>query len=96
MSQHDELAAQVTGWLRQGLTLEDALGRLRRANHSKVSSVLAVSIACKMELGEAKKTVHDSLAWRDRREADDAFHDALFDAVEKLDDVPSDDTEDAI
>ena len=47
---------------------------MRQHGCSKIQSIKALMISREIGLGEAKKVVHLSPAWRDRRTSDDSFH----------------------
>jgi len=48
---------------------------------SKIDSIVVLREVLNLNLGEAKALVHLSRTWGDVRERDDAFHEALIDAV---------------
>lgn len=73
--------------LTEGKSVEDALVELRAAGASVCESILAVSKVQGCRLSEAKKTVHFSSAWADRREYHERFHDELEKALHEIDDV---------
>ena len=78
------LADEVSQMLRTGSSEEQVVAHLRQLGLDKIDSIKVLRAATGMSLGEAKKRVHLSEAWADRREADDAFHDAAFAAAKEL------------
>lgn len=69
-----EVLAEPTYW-------DDVMGVLRREGFSKVATIRATAELLRISLSEAKRRVHSSRAWADRREADERFHDALTDTL---------------
>lgn len=59
---------------------EEVLAVVRADGSSKVDGIRATVEVLGLPLGEAKVLVHNSVAWADRRAADEAFHDNLLDA----------------
>jgi ribosomal protein L7/L12 len=51
---------------------------------NKVEAIRLMAISKKMPLSEAKETVHYSPAWAFRREADEAFHESLYEALDQM------------
>jgi hypothetical protein len=65
------------GWLAAGAIENEVLGRLRQHGLEKIDSIAVLKTATGMSLADAKRVVHFSPAWADRREQDDALGDAL-------------------
>jgi ribosomal protein L7/L12 len=78
------LVRDVTQMLRTDSSEEQVVEHLRQLGLDKLDSIKVLRSATGMSLGQAKKTVHCSEAWADRREADDAFHEAAFAAAKEL------------
>lgn len=72
---------------REGKNDEEILNFLRSKGCSKVESIVVVKRALEIEPVKAKKLVHFSKAWADRREADEQFHESLHKAFEEEDDI---------
>ncbi|HET7489285.1 MAG TPA: hypothetical protein VFJ85_15240 [Acidimicrobiales bacterium] len=58
------------------------LAVLRAEGFSKIDCVKATVDQLRLPLGEAKRIVHDSDAWADIRDSDEAWHDSLATEVE--------------
>ncbi|PSQ70648.1 MAG: hypothetical protein BRD37_00115 [Bacteroidetes bacterium QH_8_67_23] len=68
--------------LEEGGTLEAVLRLLRQAGCSKTDSMRVVRSLKEVPLGEAKRIVHFSDAWQERRADDEHFHDELAQTFE--------------
>ena len=55
----------------------DEILSLRAEGFSKVDCIRATVEILRLPLADAKRIVHESRAWADRRERDDQFHDTL-------------------
>lgn len=65
------------------VTLRDPiLVTLRDQGFSKSDCIRATVEILRLPLADAKRIVHESRAWADRREQDDRFHDALIAELE--------------
>ena len=64
---------------------EATITALRAENLSKMQSIKRLCDDYGLKLSEANEKVHCSLAWRDRKEIDEAFQNRFWDLVEKLD-----------
>jgi hypothetical protein len=60
-----------------GARWDAVLEGLRMESFSKVECIRATIELLRLPLADAKRIVHESRAWADRREADDRFHDVL-------------------
>ena len=60
-----------------GARWDEILGTLRGEGSSKVECIRATVEILRLPLPDAKRIVHESRAWADRRDDDDQFHDAL-------------------
>jgi hypothetical protein len=65
------------GWRAAGAPDDEVLGRLRQNGLGKIDCIAVLHDATGLSLVDAKRAVHDSPAWADRREQDDALGDAL-------------------
>jgi hypothetical protein len=54
------------------------LENLRAEGFSKIDCIRATVEVLRLPLADAKRLVHESRAWADRREQDDQWHDALI------------------
>ena len=69
--------------LEKGGTLDAVLRLLRQAGCSKIDAMRVVKALEDVPLGEAKRLVHFSDAWQERRAEDERFHDELVQAFEE-------------
>lgn len=60
-----------------GARWDQILASLRSEGFSKVDCIRATVEILRLPLADAKRIVHESRAWADRRETDDQFHDVL-------------------
>lgn len=67
--------------LAAGVGLDDVLGELRRHDLSKIDSIRVVRDATGMALAEAKRLVHNSPAWADRRSLDEQVENTFLRAL---------------
>lgn len=61
-----------------GARWDAILDALRNEGFSKMDCIRASVEVLRLPLADAKRVVHESRAWADRREDDDRFHDALI------------------
>jgi hypothetical protein len=61
-----------------GARFDTILEMLRHEGFSKTACVRATVDVLRVPLADAKRLVHHSRAWADRREQDDTWHDALI------------------
>jgi hypothetical protein len=61
----------------EGARWDEILQTLCGEGFSKVDCIRATVEILRLPLADAKRIVHESRAWADRREADDQFHDVL-------------------
>jgi ribosomal protein L7/L12 len=71
------LVTRARETLSHGGDVEEVLALLRQSGCSKVESIKLLREIAGLGLGEAKRRVHLSETWRDRREADDELHASL-------------------
>lgn len=62
----------------EGARWDAILVALRNEGFSKIDCVRATVDLLRLPLADAKRVVHESYAWTDRREHDDRWHDALM------------------
>ncbi len=79
------LVARAREMLARDGTMEEVLSLLRRGGCSKIESIRLLREIAGLGLGEAKRRVHLSETWRDRRASDDELHASLEQLVPKLD-----------
>jgi hypothetical protein len=60
-----------------GARWDQILGTLRAEGFSKVECIQATVEILRLPLADAKRIVHESQAWADRRGDDDRFHEVL-------------------
>ena len=63
--------------IESGATLDQGLADLRAAHASVIDCIKAVHSVRACDLGEAKRIVHCSSAWEDKRKEHDRFHDEI-------------------
>ena len=61
-----------------GARWDEILETLRAEGFSKIDCIRATVEVLRLPLADAKRLVHESRAWADRREQDDQGHDALI------------------
>ena len=74
----------VAGMLRSGAGRDQVIAKMREAGIDKIDSMKLLRFAAGISLGEAKKWVHLSPAWSDRRQADDDFHESIIRNADEL------------
>lgn len=77
-------AETVKEMLDAGSDCETALQYLRDSNFDQIDSIKVMRFAMKVSANEAKKLVHYSRTWEDRRGAAEAIHEAAFEVIEKM------------
>jgi hypothetical protein len=63
--------------LDNGKSMDEVLAYLRSQGCTKVDCMWALEDYAGLTHGDAKRTVHESNAWADRREPDEALHEQL-------------------
>jgi len=61
----------------EGARWDEILASLRAEGFSKVDCIRTSVEILRLPLADAKRIVHESQAWADRRGTDDQFHDGL-------------------
>ena len=72
-----EVVARAKGMWDEGGRWDEILVRLRAEGFSKVDCIRATVEILRLPPNDAKRLVHESRAWADRRELDDEFHEVL-------------------
>ena len=72
-----EVTERATAMWDDGARWDEILGTLRDEGFSKVECIRATVEILRLPLSDAKRIVHESRAWADRREDDDRFHEVL-------------------
>jgi hypothetical protein len=72
-----EATERATALWDEGARWNEILASLRAEGFSKVDCIRATVEILRLPLVDAKRIVHESQAWADRRETDDQFHDVL-------------------
>jgi hypothetical protein len=80
-SSSDVTGHAATLWA-AGARWDEILQTLRAEGFSKIDSIRATVEVLRLPLADAKRLVHESRAWSDRREQDDLWHDALIAELE--------------
>jgi hypothetical protein len=73
----DQVTERATTMWNNGARWDEILGSLRAEGFSKLDCIRATVDILRLPLADAKRVVHESRAWADRRETDDQFHDVL-------------------
>jgi hypothetical protein len=81
MSSRDKLISECKDLVAQWRGEEDIVLFLRQHGCSKLESIAILKSALDVDLGQAKKIVHFSEAWKDRRLEDEKFHKDLETAL---------------
>ena len=68
---------RATAMWDDGARWDEILETLRAEGFSKVDCIRATVEILRLPLADAKRIVHDSRAWADRRKNDEQFHDVL-------------------
>lgn len=79
MTDHDAVLEHCRRLLDSGADIESVLRALRDHGYSKAQSIKALVDLNRAGLAEAKVFVHQSDAWKDTRERDEAFQKSLGD-----------------
>lgn len=67
-----------------GCSREDLIQAMRKAGLNQIACIKMLRDLCGISLGDAKEAVHYSRAWADRRESNEALHEAAFEALDEL------------
>jgi hypothetical protein len=67
----------VARLMREGLSRDEILIRLRSEGYSIIDSIRGLVEGSGMSLGAAKEAVHLDPAWADQREQNEAFHEMV-------------------
>jgi hypothetical protein len=73
----DHVTERATALWDAGARWDEILEALRNEAFSKVDCIRATVEILRLPLADAKRIVHQSRAWVDRRERDDEFHHTL-------------------
>jgi len=74
----DQIRKNLTAMAARGEGVDAMIARMKQDGLPKVQSIRLLSDVAHIRLGEAKKKVHFSPVWEDRRESDDAFHETAL------------------
>ena len=72
-----QVTERATAMWDDGARWDEILETLRAEGFSKVDCIRATVEILRLPLADAKRIVHDSRAWADRRKNDEQFHDVL-------------------
>lgn len=72
-----QVTERATAMWGVGARWDEILETLRAERFSKVDCIRATVEILRLPLADAKRIVHDSRAWGDRRKSDEQFHDVL-------------------
>lgn len=76
----ERVRAEAQRRLGAGQTREDVIRYCRTQDCSKIDTIRVLTSILPLSLQEAKKVVHESPSWSDRKEIDEQFHQRLSDA----------------
>ncbi len=79
-----DVTARARGLVQELADWNDVLSALRAEGFSKIECVRATAEVRRLPLGESKRLVHESEAWRDLRERDDLVLDDIVEGLEEL------------
>lgn len=82
MKTRSELATECFTHRAAGATEGDVIAYLRAQGCNKIDTIVVLREVFSLSLGKAKALVHLSATWQDQKEKDDAFHEALVNALE--------------
>jgi hypothetical protein len=80
-----DFGEQVVRKLEEGESFDQIFSELRAGGASPVDCISAVQAALKCDLAAAKKLVHNSVAWADRKDEHDQLQSPVADALWKTD-----------
>ena len=86
MEMNEALVSECRAILSEGGGAEEVLEKLRHEGLSKIESIKILRLIMNIGLGEAKELAHNSKVWADVFERDNAFHEALWEAWEEVQD----------
>ncbi len=69
---------RATALWTEGSRWDAVMQTLRAESYSKADCIRASVEVLRLPLADAKRLVHESQVWRDVRDADDEWHDALI------------------
>ncbi|MBS1910961.1 MAG: hypothetical protein JST22_03150 [Bacteroidetes bacterium] len=84
MDQTNEVPVDVRALFASTDDSEAILSELRARGYTIAKSIFFFAVMRKMGLGNAKKLAHESVTWSDMREYHDRYHDAVEEAVRKI------------
>lgn len=70
--------------LRAGMDREEAIQRMRVLGLNQIQCIKLIRDSLGISLGDAKEVVHYSRAWADRRESNEALHEAMIAAADEM------------
>ncbi len=79
-----EIRATLRDSVAAGIGREDLIHAMRKAGLHQIDCIKMLRDLCGISLGDAKEAVHYSSAWADRKEMNEAFHEAVFQAADEL------------
>lgn len=77
MGRLDEVREMLARMMREGRSTGEVLDFLRSSGCTKAESMWALEDFGGLPHYEAKRAVHESMAWSDQRESDEALHEQL-------------------
>ena len=80
----EELVSRFRQMVEGGTPQHETIAEMRLAGLHKIHSIKLISLFYGISIGDAKRAVHLSDTWSDRRASDDAFHDSCFEAAKQL------------
>lgn len=75
---HDHLVELARAWLTAGRSHDDVLGEFREQGLHKIDCIQVIQETTGMSHGEAKRLVHHSPVWADRRDGDEYVEDLFW------------------
>jgi ribosomal protein L7/L12 len=78
------VAAAVRAQLTAGVSMNEAIAFVRARGFYQIQSIKILMCAAGISLAEAKQLVHASPTWADQREAAEALHKQLYQALDEI------------
>jgi hypothetical protein len=83
-ARREQVIAKARLAIAQGTLQAGIVEYLRQSGLNKIDSLIALHHLYGIDLDDAKRIVHQSPAWRDRKSADEQLHEELILAAEAL------------
>jgi ribosomal protein L7/L12 len=88
-----EIKVAIQKAVANGESAEQLSKRMADLGLEKTAAIKLLRETAKMDLAAAKELIHFSPAWAFRRKADEAFHESLYEGLEELNALDTNETE---